>query len=319
MSNFYPWIETANDNVMSAADFANDAQRKTGFQSGQAASSIRVNSGLRQANLFVAALAEVVLANNTTLNLTSSVESLRNALRLAHPFNLKLWNKGVNGALMGNSDTNSFVDTTIATNSTTFGDHNSVALPQSFVAGSHNTSTRTIGILRPIFQLGTYLKNAGVGTTKFVTGHFNVDCGACVRETGNGTSEVTRKTIEKLDEEGNLYVKSVHLSDNITNVDDADDVKLNKDALAKMIRFANPLKIQAIDGTKTLSDEEISRLREGSVQVFGIDGSVAYFTEKNAADSKRAYITFDGGLNNTTITHQIFEVDFNAKTIVHKN
>ena len=319
MANFYPWIETANDNVMSASDFADDAQRKNGFQAGQAASSIRVNSALRQANLFVAALAEVVLANDATVNLTSSVTALTNALKLAHPFNLKLWSRGVDGALSGNSDTNTFVDTAIAKNSTVFGDHNSVALPQSFVAGAYNTSTSAVGVVRPIFQFGTYLKNAGVEATKFVIGHFNYDCGRCIRETGNGFSETTRKTIEKLDEEGNLYVKSLVLSDNITSVDDGADVKLSKSDLGKMIRFANPLKIQAIDGTKTLTNEEIIRLREGSAQVFGIDGSVAYFTEKNSADSKRAYITFDGGLSNTSITNQIFEVDFNAKTIVHKN
>ena len=319
MANFYPWIDAANDNVMSVTDFANDDQRKSGFQAGQAASSIRVNSGLRQANLFVAALAEVVLATNTTLNLTSSVDAVKTALAGAHPFNLNLWSRGVYGALAGNSDTNAFVDMTITKNSTVFGEHNSVALPQSFVAGAYNTSTTTLGVLRPIFQFGTYLKNAGVGVTKFVTGHFNKDCGECVRETGNGTSEATRKTIEKLDEEGNLYVKSVHLSDNITNTDDPNDVVLNKATVNKLIRFANPLKIQAIDGTKTLTDEEITRLREGSAQVFGTDGSVAYFTEKNFADSKRAYITFDGGLSGTAITNQIFEVDFNAKTIIRKN
>ena len=318
MANFYPWIDTANDNVMSVSDFADDAQRKSGFQAGQAASSIRVNSGLRQANLFVAALAEVVLASNTSLNLTSSVTALANALRLAHPFNLKLWNKGLIGGLIGNSDTNS-IDTSIGTNSTTFGDHNTVALPQSFVAGAYNISTRTIGVLKPIFQLGTYLTNAGVSTTKFVTGQFNKDCGACVRETGNGTSEATRKTIEKLDDDGNLYVKSVHLSDNISETDDVDDSVLTKTDLLKLVHIVNPLKIQANDGVRALSDEEIERLREGTAQVFGVDGSVAYFTEKNAADTRRSYITFDGGLANTAITNQIFVVDFTAKTISRTN
>ena len=94
MANFYPWIDAANDNMMSVSDFVNDDQRKSGFQAGQAASSTRVNSALRQANLFVAALAEVVLADNTTLNLTSSVDAVKTALAGAHPFNLNLWKNG---------------------------------------------------------------------------------------------------------------------------------------------------------------------------------------------------------------------------------
>lgn len=61
-NNFKNWIDTpvAETNVLSQANFASDTQRANGFKAGDPASAIRVNTGLRQANLVAASLMEAI-------------------------------------------------------------------------------------------------------------------------------------------------------------------------------------------------------------------------------------------------------------------
>ncbi len=76
-TKFKVWIDnpTEGTNIQSYADFASDAQRAAGFSAGNAASSIRVNSALRQANLVTAGLMQAVLPNSD-LDLTSTVDEV---------------------------------------------------------------------------------------------------------------------------------------------------------------------------------------------------------------------------------------------------
>ena len=84
MSKFNVWIDTPitgdNGNVLSADAF-NDTnnQRANGFRAGTGASSVYVNSGLRQANLVVAALMNII-DTNSTYDLTSSVTNVQNLI-----------------------------------------------------------------------------------------------------------------------------------------------------------------------------------------------------------------------------------------------
>lgn len=76
-TKFKVWIDnpTQGTNVQSYSDFVSDTQRSSGFSVGNVASSIRVNSALRQANLVTAALMDALLPNSE-LDLTSSVADL---------------------------------------------------------------------------------------------------------------------------------------------------------------------------------------------------------------------------------------------------
>ena len=215
MANFYPWIDTSHTNVMSADDFKNDSQRTIGFEAGQAAASKRVNSALRQANLFVAALANVILGNDTTLNLTSSLNAVQTKLESSFPFDLKLRNKEkgcVVGSYMSGGASNTVSPGTIA--SFVFGIGSSVGIDKSFAFGDTCKINKVLPRYNyPTVQFGDHLPNNGIDHSKFVTGYYNKDCGDCVRETGAGTSESNRKTIEKLDEDGTLYIKRLALVD----------------------------------------------------------------------------------------------------------
>ena len=70
-NKFKVWVDSPGSVIMDATTFATDTQRTSGFQAGQAASALRVNSALRQANLVVAAL--MGLVDNDNLDLKSSV------------------------------------------------------------------------------------------------------------------------------------------------------------------------------------------------------------------------------------------------------
>ena len=70
-NKFKVWVDSPGSVIQDAATFATDAQRSGGFQAGQAASALRVNSALRQANLVAAAL--MGLVDNSNLDLKSSV------------------------------------------------------------------------------------------------------------------------------------------------------------------------------------------------------------------------------------------------------
>lgn len=71
-NKFLDWVDDSNiNNTQTYEDFENDEQRKQGFKSGTAASSIRVNTALRQANLVANAIMDVVAPNDATLNFKS--------------------------------------------------------------------------------------------------------------------------------------------------------------------------------------------------------------------------------------------------------
>lgn len=82
MSRFYVWIDSpvADNNILSAAGFNDDTQRTNGFVAGQPASSIRVNTALRQANLVAAALMNVIDTSNT-YDVTSSLDDVTTGVR----------------------------------------------------------------------------------------------------------------------------------------------------------------------------------------------------------------------------------------------
>lgn len=77
---FYPWVDDANlsGNVMADATYEADSQRESGFQSGVAASAIRVNTALRQATLVTAALMNAMGLN--TYSLQDSQSDIETAL-----------------------------------------------------------------------------------------------------------------------------------------------------------------------------------------------------------------------------------------------
>lgn len=87
-TNFKVWVDDASvgAKVESATEFANESQRTAGFTPNTAASSKIMNSALRQANLVACAWMELLLPNNTTLSLTSSVNAVMNAMVEAVPW-----------------------------------------------------------------------------------------------------------------------------------------------------------------------------------------------------------------------------------------
>lgn len=76
-SKFKVWIDspTVGTNIQSYENFIKDGQRTSGFSTGSVASSIRVNSALRQANLVAVALMNSMLPNSSC-DLTSTVDAL---------------------------------------------------------------------------------------------------------------------------------------------------------------------------------------------------------------------------------------------------
>lgn len=76
-TKFKVWIDNPNPgtNIQSYEDFSGDTQRETGFSVGTVASSIRVNSALRQASLVSAAMMEV-FAPTSDCDLTSEVDDI---------------------------------------------------------------------------------------------------------------------------------------------------------------------------------------------------------------------------------------------------
>lgn len=83
-NKFENWIDNnIESNTQNYSTFLNDSQRQAGFQSGEPASSIRVNSALRQANLVVCALMDVLAPNNQTIDLQSSREDVAQVISAA--------------------------------------------------------------------------------------------------------------------------------------------------------------------------------------------------------------------------------------------
>ena len=87
-NNFKEWIDSsqisttgATQNIFDAATFNdNNSQRYDGFKSGTLISSLYVNTALRQANLVIAALMDLV--NDSNLDLTSSLNDVKTGLSL---------------------------------------------------------------------------------------------------------------------------------------------------------------------------------------------------------------------------------------------
>lgn len=83
MSKFKLWVEDANvsQNTQAYNTFVNDRQRESGFQAGEPASSIRVNTALRQSSLITVALMEVIAESDTTHDYTSTLASMKTLIK----------------------------------------------------------------------------------------------------------------------------------------------------------------------------------------------------------------------------------------------
>lgn len=87
--SFYTWIDTPTPgtNVMATAAFSSDSQRAGGFSSGTVASSIRVNTALRQSTLVTAALMNAMVLGSmdyldSVADVQSAMESFFNDLNI---------------------------------------------------------------------------------------------------------------------------------------------------------------------------------------------------------------------------------------------
>ena len=80
-TRFSVWIDTpiSGTNVQSFTAFSNDEQRKAGFTANTPASSIRVNTALREATLFATGFMKAFF-DNSTLDTTSTVTQMATAL-----------------------------------------------------------------------------------------------------------------------------------------------------------------------------------------------------------------------------------------------
>ena len=80
-TRFSVWIDTpiSGTNVQSFTAFSNDEQRKAGFTANTPASSIRVNTALREATLFATGFMKAFF-DNSTLDATSTVAQMAAAL-----------------------------------------------------------------------------------------------------------------------------------------------------------------------------------------------------------------------------------------------
>ena len=80
-TRFSVWIDTpiSGTNVQSFKTFSNDEQRKAGFTANTPASSIRVNTALREATLFATGFMKAFF-DNSTLDATSTVAQMATAL-----------------------------------------------------------------------------------------------------------------------------------------------------------------------------------------------------------------------------------------------
>ena len=80
-TRFSVWIDNpvTGTNIQSYSNFANDAQRKSGFTAGTPASSIRVNTALRETTLFTTGFMKAFF-DTSTLDPSSSVAQMVTAL-----------------------------------------------------------------------------------------------------------------------------------------------------------------------------------------------------------------------------------------------
>ena len=80
-TRFSVWIDNpvTGTNIQSYSNFANDAQRKSGFSAGTPASSIRVNTALRETTLFTPGFMKAFF-DTSTLDPSSTVAQMATAL-----------------------------------------------------------------------------------------------------------------------------------------------------------------------------------------------------------------------------------------------
>ena len=80
-TRFSVWIDNpvTGTNIQSYSNFANDAQRKSGFSAGTPASSIRVNTALRETTLFTTGFMKAFF-DTSTLDPSSTVAQMATAL-----------------------------------------------------------------------------------------------------------------------------------------------------------------------------------------------------------------------------------------------
>lgn len=102
-NKFILWCEDENA-TQDYNTFVNDSQRQSGFQGGQPASAIRVNTALRQANLVSAALMNALLPDNQTLNYRNDIPTVANAINTA--LTSKIQTTKVNNASNADNATN---------------------------------------------------------------------------------------------------------------------------------------------------------------------------------------------------------------------
>lgn len=78
-TNFSVWVDDSvvTNSTQDLTTFKADGQRQSGFSSGNVASSIRVNSALRQANLIACALVDVISNNYSGISYTPNLQSTR--------------------------------------------------------------------------------------------------------------------------------------------------------------------------------------------------------------------------------------------------
>lgn len=83
MSKFYVWVDDpqTSSSTQTSTEFANEPQRKQGFQANEVISSKKVNTAVRQANLVAVALMEALSPSNTTLDVNSSVADVANEIK----------------------------------------------------------------------------------------------------------------------------------------------------------------------------------------------------------------------------------------------
>lgn len=80
-TRFSVWIDSpvTGTNIQSYSDFANDTQRKSGFSAGTPASSLRVNTALRETTLFTTGFMKAFF-DTSTLDPASTVAQMATAL-----------------------------------------------------------------------------------------------------------------------------------------------------------------------------------------------------------------------------------------------
>lgn len=81
-NEFKPWIDdenVSNSNVQPGVTFIADSQRKNGFEAGQPASSIRVNTALREATLVATALVNLLGQSADLFSAQTSLEDMQTA------------------------------------------------------------------------------------------------------------------------------------------------------------------------------------------------------------------------------------------------